>query len=137
MRVSHTIHLHHLCRQVPGEEVQMWGKLYWVNDTATTFQHNWHIHTTAVSWEQGVVRGEGCWGEGVGGGRVLQGGGEGAASGGGCWGGEGVASGGGCWGGGEGVVSGGGCCEWGEGVGKGGGEGVVSGGGCCEWGRVL
>ena len=59
MRVSHTIHMHHLCRQVPGEEVQIWGKLYWVNDTATTFQHNWHIHMTAVS-------GGGCWGGGGG-----------------------------------------------------------------------
>ena len=41
--------MHHLCRQVEGEEVEIWGKLYWVNDTATTMQHNWHIHETAVS----------------------------------------------------------------------------------------
>ena len=35
-------------RQVQGEEVQMWGKFYWIDDTATTVDHNWHIHELAV-----------------------------------------------------------------------------------------
>lgn len=41
--------------------MQIWGKLYWVNDTATTMQHNWHIHETAVSRGLGVYE----WGVGV------------------------------------------------------------------------
>ena len=36
-------------RQVAGEEVQMWGKVYWTNDSPTTLNHNWHIHMLAVS----------------------------------------------------------------------------------------
>lgn len=35
-------------KQVVGEDVQMWGKLFWTDDTNTTVEHNWHIHTLAV-----------------------------------------------------------------------------------------
>ena len=36
-------------KQVEGEDVQMWGKMFWVNDKPTTFSHGWHIHSLAVS----------------------------------------------------------------------------------------
>ncbi len=36
-------------RQVEGEDVQIWGKLFWTNDSPTTLNHNWHIHSLAVS----------------------------------------------------------------------------------------
>ena len=36
-------------RQVQGEEVQMWGKMFWVNGETNTEDHNWHIHRYAVS----------------------------------------------------------------------------------------
>jgi hypothetical protein len=35
-------------RQVEGEDVQIWGKVYYTDDTPTTFDHNWHIHILAV-----------------------------------------------------------------------------------------
>ena len=36
-------------RQVYGSgDVQVWGKLYYVNDSAATFNHNWHIHRDIV-----------------------------------------------------------------------------------------
>ena len=35
-------------RQVQGEDVQIWGKVYWINDMPTTMDHNWHIHSVAV-----------------------------------------------------------------------------------------
>ena len=35
-------------RQVSGQEVQIWGRLFWVDDTnMTTSPHNWHIHESA------------------------------------------------------------------------------------------
>lgn len=36
-------------RQVDGEDVQMWGKIYWVIDSPPSFNHTWHIHILAVS----------------------------------------------------------------------------------------
>jgi len=53
--------VHLCCRQSRGhdEAVQIWGKLYWVNDSATSLNHNWHIHTTAVSREGGWAGGSG------------------------------------------------------------------------------
>jgi len=41
-------------RQVEGEDVQMWGKVYWVNNAGDSIDHNWHIHQRAVS----IVAGE-------------------------------------------------------------------------------
>lgn len=39
-----------LYRQVDGvKDVQMWGKLYYVDDRAATMDHNWHVHQTLVS----------------------------------------------------------------------------------------
>ncbi len=38
----------YLCRQVEGEDVQLWGRVYWVDDTVTTVEHNWHIHMNLV-----------------------------------------------------------------------------------------
>ena len=39
-------------REVPGSEagVQIYGKLYHTTDSATTEQHNWHVHENAVGW---------------------------------------------------------------------------------------
>ena len=45
------------CRQAPGDAVHMWGKLYWVNDSPSTMNHNWHIHERAVSWGIGLCGG--------------------------------------------------------------------------------
>ncbi len=36
-------------KQVEGEEVQMWGKMYWVNGMGDTVDHNWYIHLRSVS----------------------------------------------------------------------------------------
>lgn len=37
-------------RQVGSDSnTAIWGKMYWVDDTDTTMEHNWHIHMTAVS----------------------------------------------------------------------------------------
>ncbi len=37
-------------KQVEGEEVQMWGRMYWVNGgNVNTTDHNWHIHIRSVS----------------------------------------------------------------------------------------
>ncbi len=36
-------------RQVSGEDVQIWGKLYYTDDSPDSDDHTWHIHTTAVS----------------------------------------------------------------------------------------
>ena len=39
----------HSLRQVAGlPDVQIWGKLYYVNDSAATMDHNWHIHEDKV-----------------------------------------------------------------------------------------
>ncbi len=35
-------------KQVEGEEVQMWGRMYWVNGMGHTVDHNWHIHRLSV-----------------------------------------------------------------------------------------
>ena len=36
-------------RQVSGlPDVQIWGKLYYVNDHATSINHDWHIHNDRV-----------------------------------------------------------------------------------------
>lgn len=55
------------CRQAPGDAVHMWGKLYWVDDSPASMNHNWHIHENPVSGEGRVceVSGEGrvCEGE--------------------------------------------------------------------------
>jgi len=37
-------------KQVEGEDVQMWGKMFWVNGMGDTIDHNWHIHRFAVSF---------------------------------------------------------------------------------------
>ncbi len=37
-------------KQVEGEEVQMWGRMYWVNGMNDTMYHNWHIHENNVSY---------------------------------------------------------------------------------------
>ena len=37
-------------KQVQGEEVQMWGKMFWVNGMGDTADHNWHIHRFVVSY---------------------------------------------------------------------------------------
>ena len=31
------------------KDVQIWGKLYYVNDSAATIDHNWHIHDVQVN----------------------------------------------------------------------------------------
>ena len=36
-------------RQVERENVEIFGKLYWVDDRPSTLQHNWHIHEEQVS----------------------------------------------------------------------------------------
>ena len=36
-------------KQVEGEDVQMWGNMFWVNGMGETIDHNWHIHRFAVS----------------------------------------------------------------------------------------
>ena len=36
-------------RQVEGEDVVIFGKIYWVTDTDTTMGHNWHVHLNQVS----------------------------------------------------------------------------------------
>ena len=36
-------------KQVEGEEVQLWGKVFWVNGAATSMDHNWHIHQNNAS----------------------------------------------------------------------------------------
>lgn len=37
-------------RQVEGESVTVWGKLYWTKENATrTEGHNWHIHVNKVT----------------------------------------------------------------------------------------
>jgi len=46
------------CRQAPGDAVHMWGKLYWVNDSPSSMNHNWHIHENPVSGEGRVCEGE-------------------------------------------------------------------------------
>lgn len=37
-------------RQMDGRHASIWGKVYWVNDTNVTFDHNWHVHEFAVSY---------------------------------------------------------------------------------------
>ena len=38
-----------LHRQVDGVEgVQIWGKLYYVDDSPATVNHNWHVHENQV-----------------------------------------------------------------------------------------
>lgn len=47
-------------RQIaPGGEVQIWGKVYWTDDTESTLNHNWHIHENAPS-ETYRIGMEGC-----------------------------------------------------------------------------
>ena len=36
-------------RQVEGEDVVIFGKIYWVTDTDMTMGHNWHVHLNQVS----------------------------------------------------------------------------------------
>ena len=36
-------------KQVEGEEVQIWGRVFWVNGMGDTVDHNWHIHQRNVS----------------------------------------------------------------------------------------
>ena len=41
-----TLSLH---RQVAGlPDVQIWGKLYYVDNSAATQRHNWHVHRQQV-----------------------------------------------------------------------------------------
>lgn len=35
-------------RQVMGEEAVIFGKLFWVTDSLTTEDHNWHVHLNQV-----------------------------------------------------------------------------------------
>ena len=38
-----------VCRQVDGlPGIQIWGKLYHVNDSEPSERHNWHIHRDRV-----------------------------------------------------------------------------------------
>ena len=58
---THT-HTHtHSHRQVMGEEAQIWGRLFWINDTNGTIDHNWHIHELLVSVLVVLVCGNVAW----------------------------------------------------------------------------